>query len=193
MASKLRTELEKLESLLKAIDISLEPQPGILNREFSEVEKEFDLDLGEDLRELYLFSNGSRLQKWFVVHLSSCYFCSIQKAIEHKNLFDRIRAEGRDWTHPDPDRDPRIKQNVWFHPKWFPIAEINGFSTTILFDGSPSEEGDYGQIIVYHHDPDYMFYVAGSFIEFFQKSNYEIQQFVEGKSKDLLFLEPDKW
>ena len=55
-------------------------------------------------------------------------------------------------------RDSRIQSN--WNPIWFPFAEFNGGSTQILFDAAPSPRGSYGQIIVYQHDPDAVYFVA---------------------------------
>ena len=66
----------------------------------------------------------------------------------HENMIDRI-AEG--FLH---------------HNKWFPIAEFNGYSTSVYFDAGPSPCGKHGQIIVYQHDPDANYYVAENVLEF---------------------------
>ena len=66
--------------------------------------------------------------------------------------------------------DERIQHKL-FHDRWFPFAEFNGFSTSVMFDANPTDKGTYGQIIVYQHDPDAVYYMADNFLEFFKKSN----------------------
>jgi cell wall assembly regulator SMI1 len=54
---------------------------------------------------------------------------------------------------------------------WFPLAEVNGGSTRLYFDDAPNAHGRRGQIIVYQHDPDEVFYVADDFAGFLVTSN----------------------
>ena len=54
--------------------------------------------------------------------------------------------------------------------EWFPFAEFNGGSTMILFDPAPAPRGTYGQIIVYQHDPDAVYYVAENTAAFLRQS-----------------------
>jgi hypothetical protein len=48
---------------------------------------------------------------------------------------------------------------------------MSGGSTLVMFDATPSIGGTYGQIIVYQHDPDAVFFAAPSLGAFLERSN----------------------
>lgn len=52
---------------------------------------------------------------------------------------------------------------------------LGGGSLYLMFDFDPTEEGSYGQIIMYIHDPDFVYYVAGTFTELLEQSNRNLR------------------
>ncbi|MNI95617.1 SMI1 / KNR4 family protein [compost metagenome] len=46
-----------------------------------------------------------------------------------------------------------------------------GGSLYIMLDFDPTEKGKYGQIIMYVHDPDFVYYLNESFEELLEASN----------------------
>ena len=76
-----------------------------------------------------------------------------------------------EWNVKANKRDARIQPSYIRHKLWFPLASFNGGSTLLLYDADPTKHGRSGQIIVYQHDPDAIYYVAASFLEFLEKSN----------------------
>ncbi len=93
-------------------------------------------------------------------------------------------VEGGEWWDSSRIRDDRIAKGFLHHNKWFPIAEFNGYSTSVYFDARPSPGGKHGQIIVYQHDPDAIYYVAEDVVEFVKKSN----DLLENNLTQLLFV-----
>ncbi|HKP70815.1 MAG TPA: SMI1/KNR4 family protein [Pyrinomonadaceae bacterium] len=151
-------------------------------------EARIGLTFDPSLKELWEFTNGSNNQTWFAVvsdELTPLSFPSFEESVEswswHLPYDETTYAE---WN-VDDERDPRIQPNYIRHRLWFPFAETNGFSTSVLFDADPVDKGDYGQIIVYQHDPDAIYYVAQDFLEFFRKSN----ELLEANAKELLLGE----
>ncbi len=65
--------------------------------------------------------------------------------------------------------DARV-QPFLAHPKWLPLAECNGGSTTVFFDGAPAASGRHGQIIAYQHDPDAVYWIASSVAALLEQS-----------------------
>lgn len=90
-----------------------------------------------------------------------------------------------EWTESEYPRDLRIRPGWLKHSKWLQIADFNCGGTSVNFDADPSGEGKYGQIIAYQHDPDAMYYVADSFLEFFKLSNTILAE----KGLDILFVD----
>jgi cell wall assembly regulator SMI1 len=80
--------------------------------------------------------------------------------------------------------DPRIRNQI-VHRLWFPLAEFNGWSTSVFFDADPVSPGERGQIIAYQHDPDGMYFVAANFAEFLATSNDHL----EAHGRELLFVD----
>lgn len=48
---------------------------------------------------------------------------------------------------------------------------LGGGSVCLMLDFDPTTQGTYGQIIMYEHDPDLIFYVAETFTELLEQSN----------------------
>jgi cell wall assembly regulator SMI1 len=80
--------------------------------------------------------------------------------------------------------DPRIRP-LLVNAKWFPLAEFNCWSTAIYFDVDPTADGVHGQAIAYQHDPDGMYWVGATWLEFLETSN----ELLERSGRDLLFID----
>jgi cell wall assembly regulator SMI1 len=171
MSPELSVELNRLREILGLIQLELKPQPPASKAELAEVERTIGLQFDDDLRDFWRFSNGSVSDTWFAVmsdEITGCSFASLKEALKVWGWF--AHDQGPEWRTDQPT-DPRIRQGLLQHHRWFPFAEFNGFSTAVQFDGDPAPGGSYGQIIVYQHDPDAIYYVAESFIDFFRRSN----------------------
>jgi hypothetical protein len=99
-------------------------------------------------------------------------FLELEEALSKWALFSPYdRSVYEEWNVKSRKRDSRIQPFYIRHKLWFPLADFNGGSTLLLYDADPTKRGRFGQIIVYQHDPDAIYYVAGSFLEFLETSN----------------------
>ena len=157
MRPKLRKEIERLKQILSSHGLEFLPVDGATNQQIRKIENETDVELDPDLRAFYQFTNGSDRATWFAVmsdQLTPCLFPDLNDALEAWSWFlpyDQSTYE--EWSDTTTPRDGRIQPGYLHHRAWFPIAEFNGYSTSIYFDADPTDKGQYGQIIVYQHDP----------------------------------------
>lgn len=186
MRSQLKIEIERLRQILESNGLDFSLNEGANAEEIAEIESQVGITFDENLKELWKTSNGSNNNdSWFAVvsdELIPCSFLSIEDALESWSWglpYDNSFYE--EWRDLEDKRDERIKPAYLKHRLWFPFAEFSG-STSILFDADPTVKGNYGQIIVYQHDPDAIYYVAENFLEFLVKSNNLLQS----NSKELL-------
>jgi cell wall assembly regulator SMI1 len=168
-SSKLELEIKRLEELLHGYGRKLQLNTGASKKAIAAVEADVGFTFDDDLKALYTLSNGSQGDRWFAVNsdeLKPLAFLSIEDALQSWSLHDSV-------IHDDEgeNRDARILPGYLAHRLWFPFAEVNGGLTSVRYDADPSPAGKYGQIIVYQHDPDAIYYVAESFINFFKRSN----------------------
>lgn len=174
MQLNLQIEIDRLEKILRSNDLEFTLSAGSTIAEINKVEKQIGFTLDQDLKDLWLLTNGSNHELWFAVNsdeIIPCSFPSLEYSFEHWSAF--LPYNNPTYEEYKLDRnecDERI-QNTLIHEFWFPLAEFNGFSTGVIFDADPTNKGTYGQIIVYQHDPDGIYYVAENFLSFFKKSN----------------------
>jgi internalin A len=184
---ELKIELERLRHILESNGLEFALSEGATDEKIAETEAKVGVVFDADLKALWRLSNGSkRSDGWFAVfsdELTPCSFASIEDALECWSWFlpydESVYGE---WSDLEAERDERIQPAFLQHRLWFPFAEFNGFSTSVLFDADPADKGNYGQIIVYQHDPDAIYFVAESFLEFFKKSN----DLLQANAKELL-------
>ncbi len=175
MRSELKIEVERLKFILESNGLNFNLSKGTTVENIAQVELKIGVKFDDDLKDLWLLTNGSDNELWFVVfsdQLTPCSFSPIEDALECWSWFepyDKVTYE--EWSDFENERDSRIQPVFLHHRLWFPFAEFNGYSTSIYFDANPTETGKYGQIIVYQHDPDAIYYVAENFLSFFKKSN----------------------
>jgi cell wall assembly regulator SMI1 len=175
MRTELTTEIRRLEAILTAIGLVFQPAMGATSRQIEGIEQKIGYELSQDLKDFYRFSNGSNQKTWGIVfsdELTPCSFPDLEDAYQCWSWFSPYdQTIYNEWSDFSATRDGRIQPNHLHHRYWFPIAEFNGYSTSIYFDADPTASGNYGQIIVYQHDPDAIYYVADSFLEFLKTSN----------------------
>ena len=189
MNPELENEIERLKTSRIVLGLGFEPAPGASLEEIQAVEEELGIKFDDNLRDMYLYSNGSRIKDWFVVsEYLACSFYSLEVAWERVLSLLRMDANGELWSHIDEERDERIQPKIWHAKKWFPFAD-SGVGTYVHFDGWPTDKGDYGQIVVYQHDPDTVYYAARNFLDFFCRSNDTIERYVRGEMDDDLYFD----
>src|SRR5438309_379908 len=170
----LEVELKRLREILATVDLDLKTRPGATPAEIESVEHKLGIRFDDDLRAFWQFSNGAESQDWFAVRsdeVTGCQFASLDESMKAWGWFTPYdQAVYDEWRNIRPT-DPRIRPDFLHHRLWFPIAEFNCFSTAVYFDADPAPSGRHGQIIVYQHDPDAVYYVADTFLDFFRQSN----------------------
>lgn len=178
MKPELEIEINRLKSILELNGLEFSLSEGATTDSIAEMERQIGFTLDGNLKDLWQFSNGSNYNSWFAVfsdESTPCDFPSIEKAFEQWSFFSPYDNSTYEVFRLDEDeRDERIQPTL-VHNFWFPFAEFNGYSTSVYFDADPTDKGTYGQIIVYQHDPDGVYYVAENFLEFFKKSNDLLQ------------------
>lgn len=186
MNSELKNELKRLESIYESNKLEFTLSDGTTKELISQVESKVGVKFDDDLKDLWLLTNGSNNEIWFAVfsdQLTPCSFPTIEEALECWSWFEPYDNKiYEEWSDLENKRDARIQPAFLHHRLWFPFAEFNGYSTSVYFDGNPTESGKYGQIIVYQHDPDAIYYVADNFLSFFKQSN----DLLEANGKEFL-------
>jgi cell wall assembly regulator SMI1 len=180
MNRELQHEVQHLQAILQRHGQSFDTVSGATKQNIDLVERTVGITFDHHLREFYEFTNGSDNELWFAVYsdqLTPCAFPSLAEAQEAWSWFEPYdQAVYDEWSDREAERDSRIQPSYLHHRAWFPIAEFNGFSTTVYFDADPTSRGSYGQIIVYQHDPDAIYYVADNFLAFLKASNRLLEQ-----------------
>lgn len=176
MKPELEIEIERTRRILKENDLEFSLGEPASPQKISEIEMKLGVSLDENLKDLWLLTNGSNGNGyWFAVvsdELTFCEFTTIEEALKSWSWFEPYDQNiYEEWSDFEAKRDERIQPHVLKHRLWLPFAEFNGFSTSLMFDADPTKHGNYGQIIVYQHDPDAIYYVEKDFLTFYKKSN----------------------
>jgi cell wall assembly regulator SMI1 len=194
MNPMLEREIERMLRVFNQRGRPLSPAPLKSDAVFDEVQKRTGIALGDEVKDFYRRFGGRAATKALqginpftkapiTLPAKPAELFAVEIAgptlLEFRSLPDALNAwvgtgphEAPRYDHLElPARDPRIQQDVVTHPGWFPLAEVNGGSTLLYFDDAPNAHGRRGQIIVYQHDPDEVFYVADDFAEFLVTSN----------------------
>lgn len=142
-------------------------------------ETEMDVRLPEDFREFYKCKDGSG----YAFHIlypgdaerEECtpfYMLSLDEIRETKQYFcERDEKLSEYYTAEEISKlDPEIKPYL-FHKPWMPFATMAGGSLYLMLDFDPSDQGSYGQIIMYVHDPDFVYFITDTFTNLLKDSN----------------------
>lgn len=184
MNLELETEIKRLKQILKNANVDFELPPGASHREIDFLEAATKIKLDENLKELYKFSDGSDNNTIFAVFSDQATPCSLEPLDEVIKWWQSLHLTPEPFDPIEEERDFDWKpdariQPFWRHPRWLPFAQFNGFSTTVMLDTFPTEKGNAGQIIVYQHDPDAIYFVADNFLEFLRISNNLLEKEAE--------------
>lgn len=175
MNNELRTLVQELLDILTGSDVDTENlNKGATDRDLDAFEQQFGhgLKLDANLRDWYKFSNGWTYDICAAVisdELTPLNFISTEDILKSKVKGSQPISK-ENLAESDQAVDERIKPCI-YNDKWLPIAEFNGGGTQVMFDLDPTEKGTPGQIIVFQHDPDFVYYVADNFLEFLKISN----------------------
>lgn len=151
---------------------------GATNKQIEALEEKFDIKIPEDLKELYRYKNGSE-DFYLLFPNDKCNrefkfsLLSLEEIDEQKEYFQNRDALLTEFYSYDDDEftkkllkrmeDSRVKPYL-FNKKWIPFAEASG-DINLMMDFDPDDDGTYGQIICYIHDPDEIAYVAKTITE----------------------------
>lgn len=150
---------------------------GATEKQIKVFEEKFDITIPEDMKELYHYKNGSQ---WFYLLFPNDNYgrdfnyrlLSLEEIEEQKKYFqnkDVLLAEfysyedEEDSTLQEKMEDNRVKPYLQ-NKMWFPFAKTPA-GINLMMDFDPNDNGDYGQIICYIHDPDEIVYVAKTITE----------------------------
>ena len=164
-----RTYVAELRALHARADLDFELRPPATEEDLAEAERTIGFRIENGLRDLWRVTDGADYWTTFFRVTSDeptpLRFLSVAEAVaqwhEQQGTSDRYDQEF--------PRDERIAQG-WANPRWLPFAELNGFSTCVMYDRAPRSSGTDGQIIVYQHDPDAIYFVADTFRDFLKAS-----------------------
>ena len=141
---------------------------GASDEEIQAFENEFDVVLPDDFKKLYKYKNGSAYP--FNIFnttydndcVSSFFLLSLDEIRKEKKYFNenKLMADDDFFSNEDITKlDKRIKPFI-NNERWIPFAQLVNGSLYLMLDFDPSETGTMGQIIIYVHDPDFIYYVS---------------------------------
>jgi len=168
-----------VEDEIQELHVEYKVRVGANEERLAAFERKFELLLPEDFRCFYRRKDGSGYAFHIIypgnAEMEDCvpfYLMSLDEMEETKGYFcerDELLAQ---YYSEEEIRElaPEIKPYL-FYRKWFPFATMAGGSLYLMLDLDPSDQGTYGQIISYVHDPDFVYYVAGSFTDLLRESN----------------------
>ncbi|MFE6075896.1 SMI1/KNR4 family protein [Paenibacillus sp. NPDC057886] len=147
------------------------------------LEEEFGVRLPKDFRAFYKRRDGSG----YAFHVlypgdaerEECtpfYLMSLEEIRETKQYFCDVDEKLDEYYSAEEisKLDPEIKPYL-FHKEWIPFATMAGGSLYLMLDFDPAEKGTYGQIIMYVHDPDFVYYLTDTFTELLEVSNRNLK------------------
>lgn len=152
---------------------------GATGEQIARLEEKLGFAMPEDMKELYRYKDGSdwfyllfpndKCDREFQYRLLS--LAEIEKEKEYFQNKDALLSEF--YGSDDADaftqkllkrmKDSRVKPYLW-NRRWIPFAEASG-DINLMMDFDPDEDGTYGQIICYIHDPDEIVYVGKTITE----------------------------
>lgn len=150
---------------------------GVTDEQLDAFEREQGIRLPADFRTFYKRKNGSGYG-FHVLYPSleegresePFYLLSLEKIQKEQSTLVENRMDDYFTEEEIRELDPRIKPYL-FQKKWITFGMLGGGSLYLMFDFDPTEQGTVGQIIMYVHDPDFVYYVAGTFTELLEQSN----------------------
>jgi cell wall assembly regulator SMI1 len=181
MNNLLKQEFEKLQALFRSVNRPFPKVIGATGADFERVYQTTGIQLSGGIVDFYKEMNGSGREEILAVFSDEptlCQFNSTDFALyiwgaSEPNIDEYYRELQKAWDgcEQDPPRDVRIKKGLWANKLWFPFADFNGGATKVYWDADPASTGWVGQIIVYQHDPEGIYYAAPDFETFLKSSN----------------------
>lgn len=155
---------------------------GAADEELDSFEQHYGIRLPPDFRAFYKRKNGSG----YAFHVlfpgdaarnedNVFYMLSLEQMQQKNNGTVEIPMEDYFSKEEMLELDPRIKP--YLHQKsWITFGKLGGGSLYLMLDFDPAEQGTYGQIIMFTHDPDFVYYTAETFTELLEQSNRNLRE-----------------
>lgn len=151
---------------------------GATEEEIQAFEREFNVSLPDGIRELYRYKDGSSypFELLYTTYDEACQgsfqLLSLAEIREIKALFfneNKLMEECGDFLSSEDiaSLDNRIKPFIR-NKRWLPFAQLPGFDLYLMLDYDPAPKGALGQIIIYVHDPDFIYYVRENISDILQ-------------------------
>jgi cell wall assembly regulator SMI1 len=150
-------------------------------------QRETGIDFDTTLRDYFALCNGSRGHLAGAVvtdELTPLTFPPLHECLSWWEQWLPYDAQVQADLGAPEHCDARVRPML-VNARWFPLAEFNGWSTTVYFDADPTFAGVSGQAIAYQHDPDAMYWIGATFLEFLKSSN----DLLESRGRELLFID----
>ncbi|PHS11512.1 MAG: hypothetical protein COA78_09455 [Blastopirellula sp.] len=188
-----QTEFDRLSAIYQQLGGKLKTCPPATEKQIASIAKVTGIEVDDSLKDLWRISNGSyENQDWFFGGDEDqpipYYFLSIDETLKLWQMFEPYDEKLYSEWYDDGkvyNREPQVQAHFLRHSKWLGFAEFNGGSDILHFDSDPTDQGTYGQIIQFVHDPDAVFWCTTSFLDYFKKSNDILEEIAED---DLEFL-----
>ncbi|MBA2114890.1 SMI1/KNR4 family protein [Bremerella alba] len=174
----IHAEFERLSRVFDRIGFPLKTAPPASNTQIDTLTEVTGITVCDDLKDLWQLSNGSRKYFWLAdgedEEFTPHAFLSIKEVISQWKLFAPYdQALYSQWHDNESwgERDPRIQRYFLRHRKWLAFTNSYGSNQQLYFDADPTQQGTYGQMIMFVHDPDGVYWSGKSFLSFFKRSN----------------------
>lgn len=156
---------------------------GATEEELLAFEKDLGVVLPEEFKALYRYKNGSGypfIVLFPIFNEEMCipqFLLSLDEIRERKTYFcnKNMLMEGNVDDGELAELDERIRPFLQ-HTNWLPFAEMPNGSINFMIDFNPTESGEMGQIIIYVHDPDFVYYVSGTLDELLEMTIEVLEQ-----------------
>lgn len=174
-----------------ASEIQNNLQPGATDEAIKAAEQFLEIEFPEDVKSSYRIHNGQF--EWRYSLIPGWQFLGLEEMIGEWESWKKLLDSG-DFNEEDGNdfgcaSDGLIRTELWWNPKWIPIASDLG-GDNLCLDLDPAPAGQVGQIIFMCHDDAYREVVANSLREWleqfatdletgkykFEKSSFHLKQ-----------------
>lgn len=150
---------------------------GVTDEQLDAFEQELGVRLPNDFRTFYKRKNGSGYGFHIVYpdhekgrEAAPFYLLSLERILKEQAMVVESTLDQYYTAEEISNLDSRIKPYL-FQKSWITFGMLGGGSVCLMLDFDPSAQGTYGQIIMYEHDPDFIYYVSETFTELLEQSN----------------------
>ncbi|MEP6519247.1 SMI1/KNR4 family protein [Microcoleus vaginatus] len=145
-------------------------QPGATHEAIKAAEQFLEIEFTEDVKSSYRIHNGQLEERYSVMPYWQflCLEGMIGEWNSWKELLDTADFKEEDGNDYGCASDGLIRTELWWNPKWIPIAS-NLSGDSLCLDLDPAPGGQVGQIIFMCHDDGYRGFIAKSLREWLEQ------------------------